>query len=173
MLGLSLLFYGPMLYFLQQNYKLLSDLAYDVHPKMLVHLEQELRWIYFFSGASLLFILGFSFWIGITLTRRLIEPVIAIERHMQELVAGRWYIPDFSSRNPEFRELSLTYEYFYRALKNMTQEELKLLDQIAVDEKHREAWGTWKELINLKRRRIGLPDYEPVVESSQAQRQAS
>ena len=158
---LTLFFYGPAIYFLTQNYDLLIQLAYETHPGLVQHLERETQWIWFFAGASLLGIVGLTFWIGATLTQRLIEPVIAIEKHMRELVMGRWDVPDFNSRFEEFKELTLTYEYFYRSLKTMTEDELKLLNQIVVDNHHREAWGNWLHLINLKRRRLGLVELSP------------
>ena len=121
----------------------------------------EVHWLWVFAGISLLGIFCLTFWIGLTLTQRLIEPVVAIEKHMRELVMGRWDVPDFNPRYEEFKELTLTYEYLYRSLKTMTEEELKLLDQIVVDQHHREAWGTWCELVNLKRKRLGLPVANP------------
>jgi hypothetical protein len=44
---------------------------------------------------------------------------------------------------PEFKELALTYEYLFRSLKTMTEEELKLLDLVVVDRNHKDAWGAW------------------------------
>jgi hypothetical protein len=169
MTGLALFFYIPTIYFLSQNYDLIAQLAYDTHPSLVESLEREVHWIWMFAGASLLVITGLSFWIALTLTQRLIEPVVAIEKHMRELVMGRWNVPDFNPGYEEFKELTFTYEYLYRSLKTMTEEELKLLDQIVVDPHHREAWGTWIELVNLKRKRLGYSVFNPALSASLAE----
>lgn len=161
MMGASLFFFIPALYFLTQNYDLITQLAYDTHPSLVQNLEREVHWMWFFSGFSVLAIVGLTFWIALMLTQRLIEPVVAIEKHMRELVMGRWNIPDFNPRYAEFKELTLTYEYLYRSLKTMTEEELRILDQIVVDPHQKEAWGTWLELVNLKRKRLGYPVINP------------
>lgn len=69
-------------------------------------------------------IMVLTFWVASTLTQRLIEPIVAIEKHMRDLVMGRWNVPDFDSGFDEFKELTLTYEYLYRSLKALTEESL-------------------------------------------------
>lgn len=163
MTGLALFFYGPAIYFVSQNYKLMTSLAYETHPSLIRHLERETQWIWLFAGGSLLGIIGLTFWIAVTLTRHLIEPVIAIEKHMRELVMGRWDVPDFNPEYAEFKELTLTYEYLFRSLKTMTEEELKLLDHVVVDRNHKDAWGAWLYLVNMKRQRLGLDPLNPSI----------
>ena len=163
MAGLALFFYGPAMYFISQNYKLLTSLAYETHPSLVNNLEHETQWIWLFAGASFLGIIGLTFWIAITLTQHLIEPVIAIEKHMRELVMGRWDVPDFNPEYAEFKELALTYEYLFRSLKTMTEEELKLLNLVVVDRNHKDAWGAWLYLVNMKRQRLGLVAFNPVI----------
>lgn len=158
MLGLSFLFFGPALYFLNQNYTILTQLAYDTHPSMIRSLERENTWFLVFATLSLVSIGFLTFWISLSMTQKIVSPLVEIEKHMREIVMGRWNVPDFENRTDEFKELTLTYEYLYRSLKSLTEEELKLLDLIVVDEHHKEAWGTWVKLINGKRRRLGLPE---------------
>lgn len=163
MTGLALFFYGPALYFVSQNYQLMTSLAYETHPSLVSHLERETQWIWLFAGGSVLGIIGLTFWIAITLTQHLIEPVIAIEKHMRDLVMGRWDVPDFNPEYAEFKELALTYEYLFRSLKTMTEEELKLLNLVVVDRNHKDAWGAWLYLVNMKRQRLGLGAFNPEI----------
>ncbi len=163
MTGLALFFYGPALYFISQNYQLMTSLAYETHPDLIRHLERETQWIWMFAGGSLLGVVRLTFWIAITLTQNLIEPVIAIEKHMRDVVMGRWDVPDFNPDYPEFKELTLTYEYLFRSLKTLTEEELKLLDLVVVDRNHKDAWGAWLYLVNMKRKRLGLSELNPAV----------
>ncbi len=165
MASLTVCFYGPAIYFITQNYQVMTSLAYQTYPSLVQHLERETQWIWMFAVGSILGIVGLTFWISVTLTQRLIEPVIAIEKHMRDLVMGRWDVPDFDSQYEEFKELTLTYEYLYRSLKTMTEEELKLLDRVVVDRNRKDAWGSWLYLVNMKRKRLGLGEFNPEIDA--------
>ena len=52
MTGLALFFYAPAIYFLTQNYDLITQLAYDTHPSLVQNLEREVHWLWVFSGTK-------------------------------------------------------------------------------------------------------------------------
>jgi len=78
---------------------------------------------------------------------------------MKELMHGNWHIPDYKlSIDDDFRDLSVTYDYFYRSLKANTEAELKLIEKLSIDPQNREAYAAWKNLIVIKRSRLGMQE---------------
>lgn len=157
--GAAILFFVPAFYFINQNYDLFKSLAYDTHPHLVQHLEREVSWLRVFLGVSLVFIIGVTFTLSVRMTRKLLSPLIKMEDHMHQLMLGRWDIPDYYTPNEDdFRDLSMTYDYFYRTLKANTEAELKLLEKLSIDPQNREAYAAWKQLLSEKRARLGIED---------------
>lgn len=157
--GGTALFLVPALYFINQNYELFRSLAFDTHPYLVQHLEREIHWLKFFLAGSIASILGLTFLLSIKMTRNILAPLKGMEKHMHSLMLGHWSIPDYQTPEREdFRELSLTYDYFYRSLKATTESELKLLEKLSIDPHNREAYTAWRNLINEKRARIGITE---------------
>ena len=155
--GGTLLFFAPAYYFIKQNYDLFVSLAYDTHPGLVTHLEREVVWLGVFMALSLAMIIGLCLLIGLRLTKNVLAPLIQMEKHMKELMYGNWHIPDYKlSTDDDFRDLSTTYDYFYRSLKANTEAELKLIEKLSIDPQNREAYAAWKNLIVIKRSRLGL-----------------
>ncbi|MNL44819.1 hypothetical protein D3C87_1674190 [compost metagenome] len=78
---------------------------------------------------------------------------------MHQLMLGQWHIPDYAMPvDDDFRDLSMTYDYFYRALKANTETELKLLEKLSIDPSNREAYAAWKQLLSEKRARLGIEE---------------
>ncbi|MNT26749.1 hypothetical protein D3C72_1623420 [compost metagenome] len=78
---------------------------------------------------------------------------------MHQLMLGQWDIPDFKlPEDDDFRDLSMTYDYFYRSLKANTEAELKLLEKLTIDPQNREAYAAWKSLMNTQRARLGIEE---------------
>jgi hypothetical protein len=157
--GSTLLFFAPAYYFIKQNYDLFVNLAYDTHPALVTHLEREVVWLAVFMVLSLGLIIGLSLLIGLRMTKNVLAPLVQMEKHMKELMYGNWHIPDYKmSSEDDFRDLSMTYDYFYRSLKANTEAELKLIEKLSIDPQNREAYAAWKNLIVIKRSRLGLQE---------------
>ncbi|MNJ92657.1 hypothetical protein D3C87_103310 [compost metagenome] len=155
--GGSLLFLVPAFYFISQNYQLFVSLAFDTRPSLVQHLEREVTWLRAFLTVSFLFIIATSLFFSIRMTKNLLSPLVSMEKHMHQLMLGQWNIPDFKiPEDDDFRELSMTYDYFYRSLKANTEAELKLLEKLTVDPQNREAYATWKQLMETKRALLGI-----------------
>jgi hypothetical protein len=58
----------------------------------------------------------------------------------------------------DFRDLSMTYDYFYRSLKANTEAELKLIEKLTIDPQNREAYAAWKSLMTIHRARLGIEE---------------
>lgn len=157
--GGVLLFFLPAYYFLQQNYHLFSTLAYDSAPTLLSHLDREVTWLQTFFISSFVFVAAMTLILSIRMTRNILSPLIRMEKHLHQLMLGHWSIPDFKMHeNDDFRELSMTYDYFYRSLKANTEAELKLLEKLNVDPHNREAYAAWKSLVSMKKSRLGIEE---------------
>ncbi|KYG69466.1 hypothetical protein AZI87_09810 [Bdellovibrio bacteriovorus] len=155
--GGAVLFLLPAYYFIVQNYDLFKSLAYDTHPYLVEHLEREVTWLKIFLSASFLFLMGVTLFLGIRMTKNLLSPLVTMERHMHQLMLGQWHIPDYHlPEEDDYRDLAMTYDYFYRALKANTETELKLLEKLSIDPQNREAYAAWKHLLAEKRARLGI-----------------
>lgn len=157
--GGAILFLLPSFYFVTQNYELFKNLAFDTHPSLVSHLEREVIWIRIFLGASFIFLTGVTLFLSIRMTKNLLSPLVRMEKHMHQLMLGRWNIPEYKvSDEDDFRDLSLTYDYFYRALRSNTEADLKLLEKLSIDPQNREAYAAWKNLLSEKRARLGIEE---------------
>ncbi|WP_347358994.1 hypothetical protein [Bdellovibrio sp.] len=157
--GGALLFLLPAFYFINQNYDLFKSLAYDTYPSLVQHLERETTWLRIFLAASFVFLTGVTLFLSIRMTKNLLSPLVSMEKHMHQLMLGQWHIPDYQiPEEDDFRDLSMTYDYFYRALKANTETELKLLEKLSIDPQNREAYAAWKTLLSEKRARLGIKE---------------
>ncbi len=161
--GATLMFLLPTYYFVSQNYQIFSSLAYDTAPSLVNHLDRELTWLKCFMFVSFFVISGISMYLCMRMTKNLINPLILMEKHMRQLMLGQWHIADYKmDEDDDFRDLSMTYDYFYRALRANTEIELKLIEKLSIDPQNREAYAAWKNLMDIKRTRLGMTD-APIV----------
>lgn len=152
----AVLLFLPSFYFIHQNYSIFTKIAYDTHPGLIIHLERETTWLSFFLIISLILIGFVSFILSWRMVRHLTNPLYRMERHMRKLLQGHWHIPDFEYKQSDFKDLALTYDYFYRVLKINTEMELRLLERLNIDSNNREAYAAWKSLMEIKQKRLGL-----------------
>ncbi len=158
-IGGVLLFFAPAYYFINQNYTLFTKLAYDTQPALVTHLEREVIWLEVFMVLSLCLVAGMTLLIGLRMTKNLLAPLMQMEKHMKELMYGHWHIPDYKiATDDDFRDLALTYDYFYRSLKANAEAELKLIERFSIDPQNREAYAAWKNLIMINRSRLGMQE---------------
>lgn len=157
--GATLLFLIPTYYFLVQNYQIFTSLAFDIQPQLVEHLEREVLWLRIFMVVSFFVIAGITLFLGLRMTKNLITPLIQMEKHMRQLMLGQWHISDYKvPEDDDFRDLSVTYDYFHRALRANTEIELKMLEKLSIDPQNREAYAAWKNLVEIKRARLGIKD---------------
>jgi hypothetical protein len=157
--GATLLFLIPTYYFLVQNYQIFTSLAYDTQPQLVSHLEREVLWLRIFMVVSFFVIAGITLFLGLRMTKNLINPLIQMEKHMRQLMLGQWHISDYKVlEDDDFRDLSVTYDYFHRSLRANTEIELKMLEKLTIDPQNREAYAAWKNLVEIKRSRLGMKD---------------
>jgi len=173
--GGALLFLVPAYFFISQNYELFKSLAYDTQAHLVEHLEREITWLRIFLVAAFFFITGVTLFLSVRMTKNLLSPLMSMEKHMHQLMLGQWHIPDYPlPSEDDFRDLSMTYDYFYRSLKANTETELKLLEKLSIDPQNREAYAAWKHLLSVKRSRLGFKEEfistETVVELSEFDR---
>ncbi len=154
--GASLLAFGAVFYFLNQNFQIFMSLAFDTHPGLVQHLEREVTWLKIFIMISFVLIMVTTMILTLRMTQKLIGPLSKMERHLRKLTQGQWDIADLNSPERDFNELLATYDYFYRALRMTTESELELLSKLNVDPANREAYAAWKNLLESKSRRLGI-----------------
>ena len=151
------LFVVTAFYFTQENYQLFKSLAFDVQPSLVRHIERESQWLLILLVLSLAATCFSAYRISVRMTSHLIEPLVEMERHMRQLVAGRWEQTHFRfSESADFKDLSMTYDYLLHMLKSLTEQELEMMLRMRLDPREKETVHIWIELINQKRSRLNL-----------------
>jgi hypothetical protein len=158
----SAVFLFTAFYFTQQNQEIFRGLAFDIYPEMVKHIERESSWLLILLGMTLA-ATGFStMWIAKRMTSHLIKPLVAMEKHMRHLISGEWEKSGYRfSESKDFKDLSITYDYLLSTLKSVTEEELELLMRMRLDPHDKESSYLWSELVNQKRKRLGLLPVNP------------
>ncbi len=173
----SAVFLCTAFFFTQQNQTLFTNLAFDIYPSMAKHIERESRWLLILLGLSLSAIGVCSIWITKRMTSHLIDPLVEMEKHMRHLITGDWKKSEYRfSESIDFKDLSITYDYLLNTLKSLTELELEMLTRMRIDPHDKETFHIWTELINQKRKRLGLPSTNATSLASdvkQDQRRAS
>lgn len=155
----SLIFSLLAFYFTFENLNLFKSIAFDTFPQFVRHIERESHWVMMSLLISIT-ATGFSvFKISMRMTSHLIDPLVVMEKHMRKVVQGDWQSSQFRvSESSDFRDLTLTYDYLLNTLKSMTENEIELLSRMRLDAREKETVHIWAELMNEKRRRLGLPE---------------
>lgn len=153
----SALFLCAAFYFTQQNQTLFKNLAFDIYPNMVKHIERESKWLLILLSLSFGAIGVSTMWIAKRMTSHLIEPLVEMEKHMRHLITGEWEKSGYRfSESKDFKDLSITYDYLLNTLKSVTEQELEMLLRMRIDPHDKETFHNWSELINQKRKRLGL-----------------
>jgi len=153
----SAIFLLAAFYFTQQNEAVFKNLAFDIYPSMVKHIERESDWLLILLGLSLAAIAVSTMWIAKRMTSHLIDPLVEMEKHMRHLITGDWEKSGYRfSESKDFKDLSITYDYLLNTLKSITEQELEMLSRMRLDPHDKETFHAWSELINQKRKRLGL-----------------
>ena len=163
----SAIFLLAAFYFTQQNETIFKNLAFDIYPNMVKHIERESQWLLILLGLSFGAIGVSTMWIVRRMTSHLIDPLVEMEKHMRQLIIGDWEKSGYRfSESKDFKDLSITYDYLLNTLKSVTEQELEMLTRMRLDPHDKETFHMWTELINQKRKRLGLvPTNETSLES--------
>lgn len=141
------------------------DLAYQTSPDLLPHLEREVVSLNNYLIAGGFALLCFCGLMGLRITSRLVGPVALMESHLRDITKGRWTSPTLRLRDSdEFKELTKSYNYFYRSLRSLTESEVKQLEKIKVDPTDLESARILKKLINSKREQIGMDSGSNIID---------
>ena len=175
--GPFLVFALPCLFYAYQNYQIFIQLAYDVRPDLLPHLERELTMMLGLFAFAVLAATLFCYWLTIKLMGLIAGPIWAIERHMKQVTLGDWSTEDFRLRTQdEFQSLASTYSYLYRSLRVHTRRELEALESLNLDIQDQATYTILKNLIEIKKVQLGQSPSDDSVEeisSSPSRRHAS
>jgi len=139
----------PVYYFLNQNYRIFTELAINQAPELIQTLEMEQSWLVRVLVLTLLFSLLFFFYFGLKWTSRIVGPLLVLQSHMQKTSRGDFNSPQLKVReNDEFQDLIATYNYFYLLLRQKTIADLEKLKRIEPNPSDRLAHILWSELVN-------------------------
>jgi len=156
-LGPFTLFILPCAFFVQQNYEIFQQLAYDIRPDLLTHLEREKALLFGLIVFTVVSSGIFCYWLTKKIMALIAGPLWALERHMKQVTLGDWSSKDFHIRSSdEFQSLASTYSYLYRTLRVHAQRELESLETLGLDPRDRQTYMVLKNLIEMKRSQLGL-----------------
>lgn len=167
---------GPAYYFLNQNYLIFADLAFEHSPDLLENLEQERYWINMLFGCGTLATLMFFGFLSFKMTNRMIGPLKVLRNHLKWLSRGRWNQPPLKVRdNDEFQDLIESYNYFYSSFRVNLVRDLEALKKLNIDPQNRDAFKAWKQMIEEKSIQLdisealqAIPKHGPDEQSAEA-----
>jgi HAMP domain-containing protein len=146
----------PIYYFIDQNYQIFVDLAFEHSPELLVYLEQErflMNTMLFGVFCGLLVFFGL---ISFRITERIIGPIKVLKNHLKLLTRGNWSHPPITIRDKdEFQDLVEAYNYFYKSYQKYIERDLERLARIEADPTSPDAQIALREIIGEKRAQSG------------------
>lgn len=141
----------PLYYFLEQNYQIFYDLAFNNSPEIIDQLTRERVWIRIFSlGSFISMVLFFSF-VAFRMTARIVGPLKVMRNHLKQITRGNWRLNPIKVREAdEFQDLIETYNYFYSSYRAMLQRDLSRLKMLNIDTSNRDAFTAWSQMVEEK-----------------------
>lgn len=166
-IGLGTLF-TPILYYLNQSYSQLIELAYINSPEIVDHLQNEKSWMNFILISSIFSITVFIYILVLKMTMKVAGPIKVLTNHINQLSRGLWYIKPVKVRDDdEFQETIDSYNYFYQSFRNSLIQELDTLESLQIDSMKFNNHKLWKSLIEDRKEQLGIKrPFEPTVISS-------
>lgn len=155
---------GPAYYFLNQNYAIFVDLAFDHSPALLANLQQERYWINMLLACGVLSTLVFFAFLSFKMTHRMIGPLKVLRNHLKWLSRGHWNLPPLKVREKdEFQDLIESYNYFYSSFRANIYKDLEALKKLNIDANNRDAYKAWKSMIEEKTIQLDISEELEVV----------
>lgn len=155
----------PIYYYWKQNNNIFVNLAYDLAPRLVEHLEREYVWLHvFLFAASAGCILFFSI-MAFKISEKVIAPVKLLRNHLIQLTQGNWHTQPLKIRtDDEFQDLVNTYNYFFHCFKQNALNDYQRLQQLNVSPENITAFSLWRQMIEEKEQQLNLIDVAEVVE---------
>lgn len=154
----------PLYYFLNQNFNLFIQLAYDHAPQVLDHLEREQRWLLSFGAGAIIAVIFFCLHFGLRASERVARPIWVLENRLKQLSRGNFQAQDIHVRgSDEFHELVEAFNYFQRSMKSATEWELEKLQLLFTKMNDPDAKKLLKDLANRKEAQLGI---KPTLQST-------
>lgn len=145
----------PIYYFLNQNYQIFVELAYDQAPELIHFLEKEKLWMNTFLFGIFTALIAFFSTIGFKMTARIAGPLHILKNHLKQLSRGHWQIKHIKVRdNDEFQDLIETYNYFFSSFQVNAKKELELLKRINISREDKDSYQAWKEILTTKQSQL-------------------
>lgn len=158
---------GPSYFFLNQNYDIFIELAYAHSPELIQHLQTEQSWVNGFLVASLVSLMTFQIYFGLKLTFRMVGPLLALKRHIQQATKGVLSHKPLKVRgSDEFHDVIENYNYLYKTLQSQTVYDVKKLKKLKENVKDKEALKLIDQMIEEKMSQVSdsssfsAPDFD-------------
>ena len=149
----------PVYYFLNQNYQIFLELAYEHAPKLLSHLEKERQWMNTLLTTVSISLLVFFFVLGIKMTAKIVGPLKVLRNHLKHISRGHWSMDPIRVReDDEFQDIIEAYNYFFSSFKTNAKKDLELIKSFAVDKTNRDAYYAWQAMIEQKSIQLDILD---------------
>ncbi len=146
---------GPSYYFLNQNYDIFIELAYAHSPELIQHLQTEQSWVNGFLVASFVSLMTFQIYFGLKLTFRMVGPLLALKRHIQQTTKGMLAHKPLKVRgSDEFHDVVENYNYLYKTLQSQATYDIKKLSKIKSGITDKECLSYIDQMIEEKRAQI-------------------
>lgn len=155
----SLFAYGPVLYFLNENYSLLRDLMYSAAPEIVSHLEREQSILN--ASVILIFFAQIAFVLVYSrkMTGKIVGPVKKLRNFFRLLSRGEYSSPNLRVRDDdEFQDLISSFNYFYSGLQEQTHRDLMRLKEARKLSEHPIMNDSLDQMINEKAYQLNVPD---------------
>jgi len=158
----------PSLYFINQNYQIFTDLAYNVSPGLIDHLQKEQSIIQNIFLVTILGTIAIFVALGLKMTNRIIGPLKVLRNHIRCLCRGKW------SQNPiqvrekdEFRDIINTYNYFYQSQQNQINSDIATLTSLQFELTKIESKNMIQGLISDKQKQLDIKSTAKVISLSE------
>lgn len=146
---------APSYYFIYQNYETFIDIAYDVSPGLVIHLEREITFLGVLFTCIFLSSVSFFYLAGLRLTTQIIAPIKLVGNHLKLLSRGIWHAKPLNIRDTdEFHDFIEQYNYFYHSFQTYLKRDLQKLETMSIDPSDGNTYFAWRELIQEKRAQL-------------------
>lgn len=151
----------PLYYYWRQNNNIFVNLAYEVSPTLVEHLEREYIWLHIFLVASIAGSFLFFLVMSLKISEKVIAPIKLMRNHIAKLTHGEWHIRPLKIRNDdEFQDLVNSYNYFFHCFKQNAQLDLERLKKMNISPENYSSFLIWKQMIEEKEEQLNLKPAE-------------
>ncbi len=159
--ALSLVFFSiPVIYYINFNYDLFIELAYESTPAIVQQLEKEKFWINNLFIATVLASLLVLTVIVFRLLSRVDRTLQVVKNKIRNLSHGKWNSGPIIEKNySEFTEIIGLYNHLYYFIREIQNQEVENLINLNIPIDHPQH-QEWINLINRKRLQIGLDEVQ-------------